>query len=318
MRHRRGFTLIELLVVIAIVTVLIGLLVPAVQKVRSAAYRIQCSNNLHQIGVALHNYHSEHGQLPPGRVRSYVDGRQLCFSAHSQILPYLEQGNAYNSINFSAGADSGIENSVPRQLMLKVFLCPMDSEVQIQGNDAVHKYVTNTGTMYGVVDTNGVFFENSKIGFGDITDGTASTACFSETLQSDRQPINDVILTTGNDNQTTAPPLTDYASQCSITNMRVTERGSRWIYAAPGNSMYNHRRPPNDPGVDCRGGLPYNLATNALADNLSMDMAARSRHSQGVNTLFCDGHVQFVTNSVSPSTWWGLGTRNGSEPVSDY
>jgi prepilin-type N-terminal cleavage/methylation domain-containing protein/prepilin-type processing-associated H-X9-DG protein len=317
-RQRRGFTLIELLVVIAIIATLIGLLVPAVQKVRSAAARIQCANNLHQIGVALLNYNSEHGQLPPGRVRSHVSGRQLCFSVHSQILPYLEQGNVYNSIDFTAGADTGIENSAPRQLMLKVFLCPMDRGVPIQGNDAVHNYVMNTGTRYVVVDTDGVFFENSKIGFGDITDGTSSTACFSETFQSDGQPINDVILTTGNDNKTTAPPLTDYASQCSVNNKRITDRGSRWMYAAPGHSMYNHRRPPNDPGVDCRGGLPHNLATNALADNLSMDVAARSRHTAGLNTLFCDGHVQFITNGINPATWTALGSRNGGEPVSDY
>jgi len=82
--------------------------------------------------------------------------------------------------------------------------------------------------------------------------------------------------------------------------------------------MYNHRRPPNDPGVDCRGGLPHNLATNALADNLSMDVAARSRHPAGLNTLFCDGHVQFITNGINPATWTALGSRNGGEAVSDY
>jgi prepilin-type N-terminal cleavage/methylation domain-containing protein/prepilin-type processing-associated H-X9-DG protein len=318
MRNRRGFTLIELLVVIAIIAVLIGLLLPAVQKVRGAAARIQCANNLHQIGLALHNYHGDHSAFPPGRVRSHISGDQLCFSVHAQILPYLEQDNVYKMINFNAGADTGTANSVPRQLMLKVFLCPMDRGVPIQGNDAVHNYVMNTGTMYGVANTDGIFFENSNIRFSDITDGTSLTACFSETFQSDGQPINDVILTAGNDNKTVAPPLTDYASQCSVNNKRITDRGSRWMYAAPGHSMYNHRRPPNDPGVDCRGGLPHSVASNTLADNLSLDVAARSRHTAGVNTLFCDGHVQFVTNGINPLTWVALGSRDGGEAAPDY
>jgi prepilin-type N-terminal cleavage/methylation domain-containing protein/prepilin-type processing-associated H-X9-DG protein len=315
---RRGFTLVELLVVIAIIAVLIGLLLPAVQRVRTAAARIQCANNLHQIGLALHNYHGDNGAFPPGRIRSHVSGNQLCFSVHSQILPYVEQDNVFATINFAAGADTGAQNSVPRQVMLKVFLCPSDNHFPIQGNDAVHDYVMNTGTVYGVVLTDGIFFENSKIRFADITDGTSSTVCFSETYQSDGQPKNDVILTTGNDNKTVAPALTDYAGQCFITNKRITDRGSRWIYAAPGHSMYNHRRPPNDPGVDCRGGLPHNVAPNALADNLSLDVTARSKHIDGVNALFCDGHVQFITNGINLATWIAIGSRNGGEPVSGF
>src|SRR5713226_7115781 len=175
MHHRRGFTLIELLVVIAIIAILTGLLLPAVQRVRAAAARIQCANNLKQIGLALHNYHGEQGAFPPGRVRSHVSGAQLCFSVHSHILPYLEQDNVYNMIDFTAGADTGARNSAPRQVMLQIFLCPTDNHFPIQGNDAVHDYVMNTGTVYGVVFTDGVFFENSKIRFADITDGTSST-----------------------------------------------------------------------------------------------------------------------------------------------
>jgi prepilin-type processing-associated H-X9-DG protein len=151
-----------------------------------------------------------------------------------------------------------------------------------------------------------------------ITDGTSQTVCFSETYQSDGQPINNVILTTGNDNKTVAPRLTDYASQCSLANMQITERGSRWMYAAPFHSMYSHRRPPNDPGVDCRGGLPHSAAPNALADNLSLEVTARGKHTGGVNSPFCDGHVLFITNGVNPLTWKALGSRNGGEVFSDF
>jgi prepilin-type processing-associated H-X9-DG protein/prepilin-type N-terminal cleavage/methylation domain-containing protein len=314
--RRSAFTLVELLVVIAIIAVLIGLLLPAVQKVRAAAARMQCENNLKQIGLAMHDYHDSNGHFPAGRQRSYVSGLQLCFSVHSRLLPYLEQQNLYNTIDFTAAADVGAVNSAPRQVMVQVFLCPSDTHFPIQGNDAVHNYVMNVGTTYDVANTDGVFYENSAVRFADVTDGTSQTVCFSETYQSDHQPINDVILTAGNDNKTVAPRLTDYASQCSINNTRITDRGSRPIYAAPGHSMYNHRRPPNDSGVDCRGGLPHSAASNALADNLSLDVAARSKHTGGVNALFCDGHVQFIANGISLTTWTALGSRNGGEVVS--
>jgi prepilin-type N-terminal cleavage/methylation domain-containing protein/prepilin-type processing-associated H-X9-DG protein len=317
-RTRRGFTLIELLVVIAIIAVLLGLLLPAVQKVRAAATRIQCQNNLKQIGLAMHDYHDSNGAFPAGRQRSHVSGLQLCFSAQSRLLPYLEQQNLYDTINFAAAADVGPENGAPRQVMLPAFLWPSETHVPIQGNDAVHNYVMNVGTTYDVVNADGVFFENSAVRIADVSDGTSQTVCFSETFQSDHRPINDVILTAGNDNKTTAPRLTDYTSQCSINNKRITDRGSRWMYAAPGHSMYNHRRPPNDPGCDCRGGLPHSAAPNALADNLSLDVTARSKHGGGVNALFCDGHVQFIANGIDPVAWHALGSRNGGEVVPNY
>ncbi len=316
--HRRAFTLLELLVVIAIIAVLVALLLPAVQQAREAARRAQCKSNLKQIGVALHSYHASHQVFPPGRIRSHVSGLQLCFSAQAHLLPYVEQTPLYGSINFGAGADTDPLNSVPRQFMLPVFQCPDDKQVPIQGNDAVHNYVMNTGTLYGVVAANGIFFENSSVRIGDVIDGSSQTVFFSETLQSDGSPINSVILTVGNDNATSAPALTDYVSQCSIANMGIVDRGSRWIYAAPGHSMYNHRRVPNDPGVDCRGGLPHSKATNALADNLSLDVAPRSRHDGGVHGLLGDGSVRFISGSINVGIWQALGSRNGQELIGDF
>lgn len=129
---RRGFTLIELLVVIAIIGILVGLLLPAVQKVREAAAHMGCTNNLKQIGLALHNYHDSQGSFPPG----YVDGNTDPTSTPdndvgpgwgwaSFLLPYIEQGSVFNQINFSQGVGLG-SNAAVSQLPLKIFQCPSD------------------------------------------------------------------------------------------------------------------------------------------------------------------------------------------------
>ena len=202
-------------------------------------------------------------------------------------------------------------------------------------NSAVHNYPLNTGTTYplsprnpGGVPVTGVFFENSAIGFKDLTDGSSQTVCISETVKADAggpttwdgvSKTNGFVLTRGNDNATNGPELTDYASQCHGSGLQLQQtRGSRWLYGAPGHSMYNHIRPPNDPDIDCRGGLPHSIRTNHWWDRLSHNVAARSRHPGGVHALFCDGHVQFVSNTIQVATWQALGSRDGGEVVGEF
>lgn len=123
----------------------------------------------------------------------------------------------------------------------------------------------------------------------------------------------------GNDNLYNGPPLTDYATQCSGAGLLLQQtRGSRWLYGAPGHSMYNHLRTPNDPGVDCRGGVPHSIKTDALWRALSLNVATRSRHPGGVQSLFCDGRSQFIANSIELQTWQALGSRNGGEVVGKF
>ncbi len=336
---RRAFTLIELLVVIAIIGLLIALLLPAVQAAREAARRTQCRNHLKQLGLALNGYHETHGTFPPGRMRGMVDGQGRCFSAYAHLLPFLDAAPLYQRINFHADPEDPAANGVALGQTIPFFLCPSDSARVLQSNtvggviinSAVHNYPLNTGTTYpvsprnpGGVPVTGVFFENSRVRFADLVDGSSGTVCMSETIKAEGGPnvwdgvsrTNGFVLTAGNDNATTGPELIDYAGQCHQPGLLLQQtRGSRWLYGAPGHSMYNHMRPPNDPDIDCRGGLPHSTRTNYWWDRLSLNVAARSRHTGGVHALYCDGHVGFTGDQIDRNVWLALGSRNGGEVV---
>jgi prepilin-type processing-associated H-X9-DG protein len=131
-------------------------------------------------------------------------------------------------------------------------------------------------------------------------------------------PTTGFVLTTGNNNKNNGPELHNYPGDCVAGNTIQLTRGNRLLYGAPGHTMYNHLRPPNDAGVDCRGGLPHSVRNFYWWSRLSHNVASHSRHIGGVHSLFCDGHVQFVSSSIDLSTWRSLGSRNGGEVVGDY
>jgi prepilin-type N-terminal cleavage/methylation domain-containing protein/prepilin-type processing-associated H-X9-DG protein len=352
-QRRRGFTLIELLVVIAIIAVLIALLLPAVQQAREAARRTQCRNNLKQLGLAIHNYAESASLFPPGRIvyvsptddhtqsanGNSTTGDGDCFSAYAQMLPQLDQSVIYNQINFSSGPDT-TPNNVPSTTQIPMFHCPSDSglpALQQPTNSGIYvgvtNYVMNTGNTFSVSTNNpsgnpvtGIFFENSGVRFSDISDGTSQTVCMSEQILSVASdptssagtwtgvvPSTGFVLTTGNNNTNNGPELLNYPGDCVAGNTLQLTRGNRLLYGAPGHTMYNHIRSPNDPGIDCRGGLPHSQRNFYWWSRLSHNVTAHSKHVGGVHSLFCDGHVQFISNSIAISIWQGLGSRAGGE-----
>jgi prepilin-type N-terminal cleavage/methylation domain-containing protein/prepilin-type processing-associated H-X9-DG protein len=350
--RRHGFTLIELLVVISIIGVLVALLLPAVQAAREAARRSQCSNNLKQIGLALHNYENTHNVFPPGRINTYVAGNGHCWGAYSQLMPQLELQTLFNAMNFSMNPDpdyttaSSVVNLTAAVTTLSTLLCPSDGgpwTVKVGGGDyAGHNYLLNVGSGFSVVQfppapltqPNGIFYENSAVSMAMMRDGTSQTVAISETIRSTfgaptgfngkavfaQDPLGGFVIT-GNNTAGNGPPIVsddDYAARCltSAPSGFQPTRGIKWLYGAPGHSMYNHRRPPNDRHYDCRGGLPHSDKSPADWKNLSLNITSRSRHPGGVNSLFCDGHVQFLKNSVNVAVWQGLGSRDGGEVLS--
>jgi prepilin-type N-terminal cleavage/methylation domain-containing protein/prepilin-type processing-associated H-X9-DG protein len=287
--QRPAFTLIELLVVIAVIAVLIALLLPAVQAAREASRKTQCRNNMHQIGIALQNYHASHGVFPSsvvGTVATPAQNHQL-HTWMTMILPYEDQSPIYNAYNFAVRY-SFPQNATAVGQVVEQYLCPSNSvPLQVVNGFGLNNYVGCGGSDPQVFD--GIMFPISSVSIKNISDGTSQTLAAGEA-------IYDILgWAQGADTSGSGGGGGTGTSGCNNGFQRGVIRWWKCCAACA------------QPGIN----PPVTTCQNSCERKFQFS----SQHSGGANFAFADGHAQFITQNIDAMTLRAMTTRAGEESI---
>ena len=332
---RKGFTLVELLVVIAIIGVLVALLLPAIQAAREAARRMSCGNNLRQLALGMQNYESTHGELPPSVA---IGNNQYRWSALSRALPYLEETNLADQIDFTADYHNVYLNGLLlKSQRIDTLICPSEArdEPRLDGDGNPRDYITNYGVNNGVwmvydpktqTGGSGAFFPNAGLSTRSFSDGLSNTLMLAEVKG--WQPYF-------RDGKQGGPiPPTDPSEICSLAGSFKPDTGhTEWIDGRTHQAGFTATFTPNAQVVCEVNGDRFDVDFNSYrvrgwdpanpsgwrneTDVTYAAVTSRSYHSgNSVNVAMMDGSVQTVTGDIDLLIWRASATRDGEEVVS--
>jgi len=329
-RARRGFTLIELLVVIAIIAILIGLLLPAVQKVREAAARMSCSNNLKQIGLGLHNHHDVLGTFPPGGMQTGDNGTPCYTNWAIEILPYIEQANIYRNYNQKLLNTDAVNYAAVAMQRIKTYECPSDmlvgiAEAPASGPDTSRTWMQGsyrgvsgvivTDISWGCWDT----FEPAKWPAAKLFSGATKGVLHGTAAAYNGVPTQTAGTAPGVAVMGGPEKLTSIIDGTSNTLMvgectflDVTRRATFWAYTY---ASYNQSSVSDSSATLTNR---YNQCAALNPDGYGDQMCKRSfgsNHTNGMNFVMGDGSVRFIQNSVSVPMLRAAATMMGGEIV---
>lgn len=326
-RRRIGFTLIELLVVIAIIAILIALLLPAVQQAREAARRTQCKNNLKQMGLALHNYLDAQGSFPPlGCYPKASMGQWKTFSAQARLLPYLEQANLQNLIDWSRPYN--VQGEVTK-VRVPTYLCPDEVNDRAFPDDDIFVYPLSYGMNMGtwfVFDRStgrygdGAFNSNSRMKPRDCLDGTSNTLAAAEV-----KAAQTYLRNSGQPSSLGVAPPTSPAQVAGYGGNFKQSGHTEWAEGETHHAGFTTTFPPNTMVPYDNGGTIVDIDFSSCRESWAgctgptyAVVTSRSYHEGIVNVLLMDGSTRSVGENIDRNVWRALGTRAGGEVVGQF